>query len=344
MTRSRFRGGRLRRLLASVRRSPHPELVRLTAEDWRYLTSLYDDSVPLPDGAEQELSEQNPRLGTLRTSYARLDVPALAPSRWSREAVGSFLDLRYFRGETLITWHYRELPRITALKYFIFMRYVTERDSLGLLGRLEEDGAFGCWTYSYPGYGRFSRDLLQSVNEISFLERELKLSAWQRLRVVDVGAGYGRLAHRMAGAYPTLADYCCLDAVPESTFLSEYYLRYRGCTPPGRVVSLDRIEADLRPGDFDLAVNVHSFSECTHAAIAWWMDLLRRLEVSRLLIVPNESTGLLSLERDGRRRDFRPLLEEAGYERIRCEPVLTDPAVRALFGVEDYFHLFELRA
>jgi hypothetical protein len=330
----------LRRLVRSRFRRPHPDLVRLTAEDRRYLTSYYDDTVPLPEGAKRELRDTNPRLRELRAAYAGLNSPARTGSRWRQEAVDSFLDLRYFRGETLFVWHYRELPRITALKYFVFARYIAERDDLGLLDRLEEDGAFGCWTFEYPGYGRFSRDLLQSVNEICFLERELQLSSRARVSVLDVGAGYGRLAHRMTAALPKCVDYCCADAIPEATFLSEYYLGYRGCMPPARVVNLDRVESDLRPGEFDLAVNIHSFSECTHAAVSWWIDQLRRLEVPFVLLVPNEPTELLSLEPDGTRRDFRPVLEAAGYRQTRNEPVIADPAVRELLRVEDHFHLF----
>ncbi len=268
---------------------PHPDVTRLTPEDHRYLTSFHDDSVPLPSGADRELSASNPRLRELRDAYAGLQLPVTEASRWNRSAVKSFLDLRWFRGESLITWHYRELPRITALKYFVLLRYVGERDSLGLLGRIEEDGAFGCWTFDYPGRGRVSRDLLESINEISFLERTLGLSQRERFSVLDIGAGYGRLAHRMSAAFPQLEDYCCVDAVPESTFLSEYYLRHRGCTPPGRVVSLNRVEQDLQPGAFDLAVNIHSFPECTYAAVEWWVELLQRLRVPRLLVVPERA-------------------------------------------------------
>lgn len=313
----------------------------LTPEDRRYLTEYYDASVPLPAGADEELSEGNPRLRELRESYAALDLPASNGSRWQREHVDAFLDLRYFRGETLITWHYRELPRITRLKYFVLMRYVAERDERDLLDLLDEDGAFGCWTYEYPGYGRFSRDLLESVNEIAFLERELGLSGRERFSVLDIGAGYGRLAHRMAAAYPNLADYCCLDAVPESTFLSEYYLRHRGSSPPARAVELGAVR-DLAAGAFDLAVNIHSFSECTHDAIAWWVDQLRRLRVPELLVVPNEPDDLLSLEADGSRRDFAPLLLDAGYRLVSSEPVVADEAVRELVPLEDRFHLFRL--
>jgi SAM-dependent methyltransferase len=321
--------------------APHPDVVRLTPEDHRYLTSLHDDSVPLPPGAEHELRTGNPRLRELRAAYAALDLPVTAASRWNGGAVESFLDLRWFRGETLITWHRRELPKVTALKYFVLLRYVQARDQLGLLGRLEEDGAFGCWTFDYEGHGRVSRDLIESVNEIAFLERELSLSERKRFSVLDIGAGYGRLAHRMSAAYERLDDYCCVDAVPESTFLSEYYLRERGCSPPARVVSLDHVEAELEPGAFDLAVNIHSFPECTYAAVEWWAELLRRLAVPWLLIVPNEPDELLTLEADGTRRDFMPLLERAGYRLARSEPVVDDPAVAELIDLQDRFFLFE---
>ena len=333
--------GGMRRAARRLRSRRGRDPLELTPEDRRYLSEYYDASVPLPPGADAELTERNPRLRELRESYAALDLPASNGSRWRREHVDAFLDLRYFRGETLITWHYRELPRITQLKYFLLMRYVAERDELGLLERLDEDGAFGCWTYDYPGYGRFSRDLLESVNEISFLERELRLSERERFSVVDVGAGYGRLAHRMAAAHPNLADYACLDAVPESTFLSEYYLRHRECAPPARVVELGAVE-DLVPGGFDLAVNIHSFSECTHAAIAWWVDQLRRMRVPELLVVPNEPDELLSLEADGSRRDFASLLSDAGYRLLLREPVVGDEAVRELVPLRDRFHLFRL--
>jgi SAM-dependent methyltransferase len=331
----------VRRLRRRAREpEPHPDLVRLTAEDRRYLTSLYDDSVPLPAGASEELSQDNPELHDLRERYARLDIPVLDASRWNRDAVEDFLDLRWFRGETLITWHYRELPRISALKFFVFARYIQDRDPHGLLGRLGEDGAFGCWTFDYPGHGRFSRDLLESVNELSFLERELGLSERESFRVLDIGAGYGRLAHRAVEAYgDALGDYCCIDAVPESTFLSDYYLRHRGCSPPARVVPLDRHDS-LAAGSFDLAINIHSFPECTYAAVEWWMREIERLEIPQLLIVPNEPTELLTLEADGARRDFMPLVERAGYRLTKREPVIADPAVRELLRLEDHFHLF----
>lgn len=333
--------GRLRRLMGRQTDRELPrELIEMTPEDRRYLQNLYDDSVPLPDGAAEHLSRDNPSLGELRRAYGELALPVLSPSRWTDSAVDSFLDLRWFRGETLFYWHYRELPRITALKYFVWLRYVQQRDPDGLLERLDEDGAFGCWTFTYPGHGSVSRDLLESVNELAFLDRALGLGSRDGFSVLDIGAGYGRLAHRMSQAFPNLRDYCCVDAVAEATFLSEYYLRHRGCAPPARVVRLDRLHEELAVGAFDVAVNIHSWSECTYDAIEWWVDQLDRLQVPRLLVIPNEPSDLLSLEPDGARRDFGALLERAGYRLITREPVVQDPAVRELLRLEDHFHLF----
>jgi hypothetical protein len=101
------------------------------------------------------------------------------------------------------------------------------------------------------------------------------------------------------------------------------------------------VEAELDPGAFDLAVNIHSFPECTYAAVEWWAELLRRLAVPWLLIVPNEPDELLTLEADGTRRDFVPLLERAGYRLARSEPVVDDPAVAELIDLQDRFFLFE---
>jgi SAM-dependent methyltransferase len=279
-------------------------------------------------------------LRELRAAYGRLDAPVRARSVWKPSLLDAQLDLRYFRGESPYVWQYREWPRAMALKYFIFAGYVRGRDKRNLLARLGEDGAFGSWTFTYPGHGRVSRDLLDSVNEISFLDRHLGILDQPRLRVLDIGAGYGRSAVRMSQATPNLADYCCVDAIPESTFLCEYYLRHRRVSPPARTVPLHEIETALEPDSFDLALNVHSFSECTFDAVAWWIDRLAALRVPDLLIVPNDRDELLSFEPDGTRRDFRFLLEDAGYQLAVSEPVIDDPAVQELLRVPDQFLLF----
>mgnify|MGYP001551656500 CR=1 FL=1 len=317
-------------------------LPRLTAIERKLLTASHDDAVALPADSEQRLADDAPRLQALRSQYSALGLPANSRSQWTQERLNNSLDSRYFRGDNPYIWQYREWPRATVLKYFIYARYVQALDTPGLLSKLGEDGAFGCWSFEYPGLGRVSRDLLDSVNEIMFLERQIGILERSGLRVLDIGAGYGRLAYRMAQAVPGLTDYCCVDAVPESTFLSEYYLDYRGCKPT-RVVPLNEQQNGLQPGTFDLAINIHSFSECTHEVVAWWLNRLRQLQVKWLLVVPNEPDGMRSTETDGSQRDFQPLIEAAGYELSVREPTFTDPAVRELLQVDDHFHLFVRR-
>jgi SAM-dependent methyltransferase len=261
-------------------------------------------------------------------------------SRWTDEGARSWLDLARFRGDNAYVWQYREDRRVSELKYLVYLQDVMARDQAGLIDTLGEDGAFGCWTFTWDGLPTVSRDLLDSVNELLFLDAELGVLSGARPRVLDIGAGYGRMAHRYVTAVPGVADYACTDAVPESTFLCEYYLRHREIWPPARAVPLTDVDA-LEPGSFDLAVNIHSFSECTLDAIGWWSAQLSRLEVPTLFLVPNEAKGFLSTEVDGRRLDYLPVLEAAGYRLARDVPAFA-PAVRAALRMQDRYCLLEL--
>jgi FkbM family methyltransferase len=305
----------------------------------RYLTLGYDDATPLPPRAAETLRPDNPRLRELRDVYGALGLPAVLHHMWAAERVTEHVDLRYFRGDNLYQWHYPEHPRAMALSLFLYMRYLESHGGGELLARCSEDGTFGCWTAEVAGYGQISRDLLDSVSEILFLERRLGVLSREGLRILDIGAGYGRLAHRMSAIHPSLADFCCVDAVPESTFLNEYYLAFRGSTPPARVLTLDRIDT-LEPGSFDLACNIHSFSECTATAVRWWVGQLARLRVPYLFVVPNEADGLLSREVGGGAVDLAPVIAQGGYQSIANEAVIDDPAVRDLVRIHDRFHLF----
>jgi 2-polyprenyl-3-methyl-5-hydroxy-6-metoxy-1,4-benzoquinol methylase len=66
---------------------------------------------------------------------------------------------------------------------------------------LEEDDDFGAEVFDFHGKV-VSRDLLDSIIEINFLDRHLGFSSRRAVNVLDIGAGYGRLAHRMATAFP----------------------------------------------------------------------------------------------------------------------------------------------
>src|SRR5439155_5729846 len=146
----------LKRLVEGRERSEaelliHDLLGSATPAEKRLLTQLYDDGAPLPSAAQDYLAEHSPRLQQLREAYADSRLPVTVPSLWNQEHLRR-ADLRYFRGESPYLWNYREWPRAMVLKYFIWTEYVARLDSRGLLQQLGEDGAFGCWTFDYPGY------------------------------------------------------------------------------------------------------------------------------------------------------------------------------------------------
>jgi SAM-dependent methyltransferase len=301
---------------------------------------------PLPAGAAEVLRPDHPRLLELRERYGHLPAPWRQHSLWHEAYREAQLDLRHFRGDNAYLWQYRQLHGQARFMYYLFAQYVRGFDQHGLLERLGEDGQFGCWTFGFEGLPLLSRDLLESVNELYFLERHCELFARPGLRVLDIGAGYGRLAHRATQAAPGIGAYVCMDAIPESTFLCEYYLKYRGA--PARVVPADEIDA-LAGEAFDVALNIHSFSEMSRDAIALWLDRIAAHRIPWLLIVPNDGEDLLSVEADGVRHDFAPLLRERGYRLRHTEPVFRDRNVRELIASlssrpghrPDHFLLFE---
>ena len=142
----------------------------------------------------------------------------------------------------------------------------------------------------------------------------------------------------MSEALPQLARYDCTDGVAVSTFLCEYYTRFRELFDTVRVVPLTEVETLAER--YHLAVNVHSFSECSLAATEWWMDRLAERDVEWLLIVPNTAGELLSTELDGSRRDFHPPIEAAGYKLVDRRPNYQNDELRELIGVDDEFFLF----
>jgi hypothetical protein len=317
---------------------------RMRGRRWPYVLlgqGRPDTTVPLPAGAAAELTPDNPRLQELRRRYAQVQGPLAQHTFWTDDYRRIDLDLAYFRGDNAFVWQQRRLGELCP-KLQTYLAYIEDIDDRSLLPTLGEDGAFGCWTCEWPDRPRVSRDLLDSVNELCFLQRTWGLFDRRGFGVVDIGAGYGRLAHRMSEAVAGMGQYYCVDAVPESTFLCEYYMRYRGVAPRVSVVPLDEIDR-LPVGEIDLAVSIHSFSEMRGAAIAEWMRTLTRLRVPALLVIPNDPEGLLSVEADGSRQPAEHHITAAGYELDVHEPIFLDADVRQRIGVEDQYFLYRHR-
>ena len=316
-------------------------ITKLDEDAIRYLEPSHSGKIPLPDGAEEALRPDAERLSALRAAYDALDNPASVRTQWRDSFLKKNLSLAWFRGDNAYVWQLRQHNGSADTRNYLSLLEVESRDKLGLLGRLREDGLFGAWTFQFGSRPAVSRDLLDSVNEINYLDEQMNLSTIEDLAVLDIGAGYGRLAHRMSEAIPHLVRYDCTDGVAVSTFLCEYYTRFRGITETVRVVPLTDV-ATLAER-YHLAVNIHSFSECSLAAVEWWLERLAERDVEWLLIVPNTVGELLTTEMDGSRRDFRPAIEAVGYDLVDHRPIYQSDELRELIGLDDEFLLFRRR-
>lgn len=294
------------------------------------------------DGAEENdnrLRPDNPELQLLKERYAAFDKKATTPLFWSAEHITKD-DMRNFRGSDIY------VSQDCGLNYGLMAMGLTyyqirANDHLGLLDKLGEDPDFAARLFEIDGH-TVSRDLLDSITEINFLDREFGLTSMNSFSMLDIGAGYGRLAHRMAQALPNLRTYVCTDAVPESTFFCRHYVEHRGVQDKVGVIQLDEIERTLEATPIDLAVNIHSFSECSVDAISWWVALLARHKVPRLMIAPNQKFDggqTLSVD-DG--HEFLSVVNSHGYRLEKVSPKYHDPFLMK-YGLDPgYFHVFTL--
>lgn len=317
-------------------------ITRLNEESRRYVEISHNDAVPLPAGAEHELRPDNPALDELEAAYDGLGIPAAAHTQWRQSFLKKNLSLAWFRGDNAYVWQFRHLGSSARIRMYLSMLDVLERDRLGLFEKLDEDALFGAFTFTFGKRAPISRDLLDSINEINYLDDQMGLSSIDGLRVLDIGAGYGRLAHRMSTAFPDIAAYDCIDGVATSTFLCQYYTTFRQLPEAVRVVRLD--EHETLGERYDVAVNIHSFSECSLEAIRWWLDRIAEREIEWLLIVPNTPDELRSTEADGSMKPFRQDVLDRGYELVDDRPIHQSDELRELIDLHDRFYLFKKRS
>jgi hypothetical protein len=288
---------------------------------------------PLPPEAEEVLRPDHPQLVEYERRYE--GHPAADSSQWSRDYIRNTIDMRFFRANNAYVW--QQWDSADPFRFGLATYYTRLHDRFRLFDRLHEDGLFGAETYDIDGV-TVSRDLLDSIAELTFLEEEVGLSTGE-MTILDIGAGYGRLAHRATTAFAKVT-YICTDAIPLSTFLSSFYLRFRGVTDRTTVIPLDEIAEAIAARQIDLAVNIHSFSECPLSTIKWWLDLVAESAVRHLMIVPNTKARLLSKERNAPRIDFLPLVRAAGFELVRTRPKYGDSEFMQKHGLHGAFPMF----
>jgi hypothetical protein len=251
----------------------------------------------LPGDAREYLSPNNPRLLELQHRYAKCDPKVITPLLWTKTHVREE-DIAYFRGDNAYVWQVRGGEAAREDNYHVHGHllatyYVKSIDRYSLFYQLSEDSAFGAFTFEIAGR-LVSRDLLDSIIEIDFLDRHLGLMTGSEITILDIGAGYGRLAHRFSETIPGLQKFICADAVPYSTCISEFYLAYRKAVMT-QVVPLDEIEPALEHQHVDIAVNICSFPECRLEAIEWWMERLAHWNIRHFLVSSVSTKRLIPL-------------------------------------------------
>jgi hypothetical protein len=293
-----------------------------------------------PEAAEY-LNTANPRLLELRRMYAGLDDAVRTPLVWA-EKFTSAQNLADFRGNSMWVYQLGD-GNLHARAYLLATYYLMANDRLGLMQKLPEDGAFGAICFEMAGRV-ISRDLLDSILEIDFLDRHLQIASRDDLSILDIGAGYGRLAHRVMSAFPSLPKYWATDVIAESSFVCEYYLRFRGLQGRCELAPGNEIDRVLQLAKIGLAINIHSFSECPPSAIGWWIEKLAIHGVKYLMVVPNAGNHGGQLLRNNVGQDMLPLIERKGFRLIAREAKYADPEVQK-FGLNPTcYWLFELKS
>lgn len=219
----------------------------------------------------------------------------------------------------------------TEQKYRNTVEYIRYR-GFWMYGVLEDDDAFGAIALDIDGR-KITRDLLDSILELSFLKNHLGFDRLAKFTVLDIGAGYGRFAHRLTEIFPNAFVYCA-DAIEKSSEICKRYLKHRG-VDRARVVSMD--EAAEISDRIDLAVNIHSWSECTLSAINEWLRILEEKRVKYLFVVPH-TIHCATIERDGTANTFLPWILDSGYNLV-CSRPKYPAGVDGLYPTQ--YYLFE---
>jgi hypothetical protein len=285
--------------------------VNLETAVWRWLGRLTVGASTMGDLTPETrayLTPSNPVLVDLKARYAALAGPE--HSFWSFWEAK--VDLLRFRGEC--DYLSQAYLKDTQKRYELTSAYVEMIDTEGWLRRLTEDRLFGVKIWDVVPGVLVTRDLLDSIIELHFLKETLGWKETDGLRLLDIGAGYGRLAHRFVHLFP-IGQIHCIDAIATSTFLCQFYLEFRKCGARAQVVPFDK-RSELKGGAYSLALNIHSWSECTLAFVREWLGLLRDLRVPYLFIVPHYD-DLTTKETDGSTRSFFDEMQRYGFTLVR---------------------------
>ena len=200
--------------------------------------------------------------------------------------------------------------------YTVAYEYARSHDRLGALAKFADDGAFGGLRFQVDGH-IVSSDVIDLCLQLNFIARHCGFGPSDEITLLDIGAGWGRLVWRFLELFPRGSAYA-LDAVPFCSLCAQRYLEYRGALD--RVVIGSRARLDgVQPGTFQIATNVHSWSEAPLQSIEAWLDMLDVLQVPFLFFVPH-GVPAVSAEKEGPARLIVPAIFAHGWQTLVDEP------------------------
>jgi hypothetical protein len=220
--------------------------------------------------------------------------------------------------------------------YTVAYEYALVCDQLGVLGKFSDDGAFSGVRFRIDGRV-VSRDIIDSSLELNFVARHCEFRPSDEIVLLDIGAGYGRFVHRFLEFFPRASAFA-LDAAPLSSFLAQCYLEYRGVIDRVVIGSRAKLET-VRPGRFQIATNIHSWSEAPLASVEKWLDALDVLQVPFLFFVPHEIPAI-SLEKDGPGKLIVPTILAHGWRVLVEQPMYGDSLKRQQTGLYPFTHYY----
>ena len=300
--------------------------------------SSYNKDSYLPQNAFEYLKRSNPRLKELKRDYLNFSQKRQEQDLWLDGYVKDE-HLLYLRGDNPYVWQKRGLD-LNIMAYAMTYFWIKSNDKNNFLYNCIEDNSFGVQAFKLDG-NIISRDLLDSINEIKFLTKYVFLKENKKINILDIGSGYGRLAHRMSEAVPSVDNYYCTDGIAESTFISEYYIKYRNLGKRVTVIPLHEFETIIEDLTLDLVINIHSFSEMNISFIKYWIGQISKKKIKYLFIVPNardnKGNKLISYDE----KDFQLLIEQSGYKLVVKKPKYSEPVIQQYGISPTYYYLFK---
>jgi putative sugar O-methyltransferase len=153
-------------------------------------------------------------------------------------------------------------PRVNGVRYLKTLIYYLaanlSAENWSRLRRIRHRGLGDPISVTYDGES-VCLDYLLAVFELEFIEQTLPLHS---LRVLEIGAGYGRTCHAIMSNHD-IASYCIIDLENSLRLAKEYLSRVLDPGQFEKVTFIPVGEVDDLPEtvQFDLCININSFAE-----------------------------------------------------------------------------------